>query len=95
MIVKQAMKAALSEFSKQESKKQLADEANLFEIHLVNPDNKPKAVPVPKHKFLWEQPLNTGNIMEDDGSACWPYRYTVDVQTILEKQTVWSFYWRF
>ena len=24
---------------------------------------------MPKHKFLWEQPLNTGDIMEDDASA--------------------------
>ena len=26
-------------------------------------------MPVPKHKFLWEQTLNTGDIMEDDASA--------------------------
>ena len=69
MIVKQAMKAAQKEFFKQETKKHLANEANLFEMHWVNPSNKPKVVPVPKHKFLWEQPLNTGGIMEDDASA--------------------------
>ena len=68
-IVKQAMKVTQNDFSKQESKKHLADEANLFKIHLVNLHNKPKAVPAPKHKFLWEWPLNTGNIMEDNASA--------------------------
>ena len=56
-IVKQAMKAAQREFSRQETKKHSADKAYLFKIHLVNPNKKPKVVPVLKHKFLWEQPL--------------------------------------
>ena len=60
-IVKQAIKAARKEFHKEDTKKRSAEEANLVEAKPVTN--------IPKHQFEWNQPLNVGDIVEDDKSA--------------------------
>jgi hypothetical protein len=60
-IVKQAVQAVRKELKKEDTKKRSAEEANLVESKTV--------ATIPKHKFVWNQPLNEGDIVEDDKSA--------------------------